>query len=131
MNTMTSKEVVQAFFKDWEKGFIPAFERWIHPDGIWQNTGLPDQQGKEAVMNWVKKYNDIVKMTFGRVEMISIACDGDHKVLTERIDHLWGDSGQTHSAKIMGTFEIKDGLIIRYSDYFDVSAFNPDAFIKN
>jgi len=129
MNNMPAKDVVLAFFKDWETGFAAAFERWIHPDGIWQNTGLPDQVGKDAIMAWLAKYNAIMEMPYGRVEMLSLACDGDNKVLTERVDHLWNDDDKRHSAKIMGTFEIQDGLILRYSDYFDASQFNAEAFL--
>ena len=81
-------------------------------------------------MAWLRKYNEIVQLPFGRAEILSIACDGESKVLTERIDHLWNDQGGRHSAHIMGTFEVQDGLIVRYADYFDASQFNPQAFLE-
>ena len=129
MAEMSAKEVVLAFLRGWETGFVPAFERWMHPDAVWQNTGLPEQQGKTAIMAWLRRYNDIMQMPFGRAEVLHIACDGG-TVLTERIDHLWGEGGQRHSARIMGAFEVKGGLISRYSDYFDASQFKPDEFLK-
>ena len=119
---MTPRQVVEAFLKDWETGFKPAFERWFHPDGVWQNTGFPDRVGKPAVLALLDEYLATFNMEFGRAEMTSIACDG-RKVLTERIDHLWSADGRKHSAKIMGTFEVKDGLIARYSDYLDPTPF--------
>lgn len=129
MAEKTAKEVVLAFLKDWETGFVGAFDRWMHPDGVWENTGLPDQRGKAAVMAWLDKYNEIIQMPCGRAEIVNIACDGN-KVLTERVDHLWGGDGRKHSAKIMGIFEVKDGLVIRYADYFDASQFKPDEFLE-
>lgn len=129
MSGMSAKDVVLAFLNDWETGFVGAFERWMHPQALWQNTGLPDQQGKAAVMAWLHKYNDIMQMPYGRAEIVSIACDGD-KVLTERIDHLWGDGDRRHSTRIMGAFEVQDGLIIRYADYFDAGQFKPDEFMS-
>jgi limonene-1,2-epoxide hydrolase len=92
------RAVVLRFLKDWEDGFLGAFERWMHPDA-------------------------------GRAEVLHIACDGG-TVLTERIDHLWGETGQRHSAPIMGAFEVKVGLIWRYSDYFDASQFKPEEFLE-
>lgn len=54
---------------------------------------------------------------------IGIAASGS-TVLTERIDHLYNeDRSRTHSTRIMGGFEVKDGKIIRYSDYFDPRQF--------
>jgi limonene-1,2-epoxide hydrolase len=120
---LTARQVVEGFFKDWETGFTPAFERWMHPDAVWRNTGFPDAVGKAAVMGLLGQYLQVSAMPYGRVEMRSIAIEGDTKVLTERVDHLWSDDGKTHSAKIMGTFEVRDGQILRYSDYFDPTAF--------
>ena|SRR5271156_4266281 len=115
-------EVVRRFLIAWETGFTPAFLRWFHPDGVWQNTGFPDAVGKPAALALLDQYLATFAMAYGRAEIISIAVDSN-KVLTERIDHLWSDAGATHSAKIMGTFEVRDGLIARYSDYFDPTPF--------
>jgi limonene-1,2-epoxide hydrolase len=119
---LTPQQVVEAFVKAWEGGFIPAFERWMHPDALWQNTGFPDAVGKTQVMALLDRYLRVSRMPYGRVELKGVAAAGD-LVLTERIDHLWSDDGLTHSAKIMGAFEVKDGLIARYSDYFDPTPF--------
>lgn len=127
MSEMTAREVVEAFFKDWETGFIGAFEKWIAPDAVWQNTGLPDCVGFDAIMAQLHKYNAISQMPYGRVDMISIMSEGD-TVLTERIDNLWSDEGETHAAKIMGALQVRDGKIVRYSDYMDISAFKPEEY---
>jgi limonene-1,2-epoxide hydrolase len=129
MAVQTAQEVVLAFLKDWETGFRGAFERWMHPDAVWQNTGLPDQHGKAAIMAWLGKYNEIMQMPYGRAEIVNIAGNGN-TVLTERVDHLWGEEGRRHSAKIMGAFEVRDGLIGRYADYFDASQFKPEQFLE-
>lgn len=127
MGEMTAREVVEAFFKDWETGFTEAFEKWIAPGCVWQNTGLPDAVGTDAIMAQLAQYNAISKMPYGRVEMIAIMAEGD-TVLTERVDHLWSDDGRSHSAKIMGALQVRDGRIVRYSDYMDISAFQPHEY---
>ncbi|GGC19231.1 hypothetical protein GCM10011371_03610 [Novosphingobium marinum] len=127
MSQLTARQVVEAFFSDWETGFVGSFEKWIAEDAVWQNTGMPDVAGKPAIMEHLRKYNDITNMPYGRVEMINIMSEGD-TVLTERIDHLWGEGPERHSVKIMGALQARDGKIVRYSDYLDIRAFEPEKF---
>ncbi|GGD84633.1 nuclear transport factor 2 family protein [Croceicoccus mobilis] len=127
MGKPTARETVEAFFKDWETGFVGAFEKWMAEDAVWQNTGMPDCVGYDAVMSHLRKYNEVSQMPYGRVEMINIMSEGD-TVLTERIDHLWGDGPETHAAKIMGALQVRDGKITRYSDYLDISQFEPEKY---
>ncbi len=123
--TMSAAEkIVRDFFIAWEQqGFIPAFERYMHPDATWQNLGFPDCQGKQAYMALLRQYNEFSGMPYGRVELKNIVASGN-VVLTERVDNLFNAAGDaTHPAPIMGTFVIEDGLIKRYSDYFDPRQF--------
>lgn len=125
MTTSTEpKEVVLAFLKTWEtEGFVPAFERHLGPDALWQNTGFPDCKGREAYMKLLHYYQEFSQMPYARVEMKNLAVAGN-VVLTERIDHLYNqDRSRQHSAPIMGTFVVENGLIQRYSDYFDAAQF--------
>jgi limonene-1,2-epoxide hydrolase len=122
--TNEAEKVVRGFFDSWEKdGFIPAFEKYLHDDVLYQNLGFDDVRGKEAAIGVVKYYLSVSDMPFGWVEYLGIASVGN-LVLTERIDHLF-DEGKTkkHATKIMGAFEVKDGKISRYSDYFDPRQF--------
>lgn len=123
----TPLEVVNAFLKDWEVGFVPAFDRWLHPDCLWTNAGQPDCHGKAAIDALLNQYLEVSNMPYGRVDMISCATTGN-KVLTERIDNLYGEGGEgpdAHALPIMGVFEVNGGLITRYSDYCDPTPFKP------
>lgn len=121
---MSPRAVVEAFFKDWETSFVEAFDRWLDPDCLWQNSGFPDARGKAAIQEILDAYLAVSDKPYGRVEMISIATSGN-KVLTERIDHLWGDHDNHHSIRIMGCLEVEGGRITRYADYTDPRPFIP------
>lgn len=127
MESAAPIDVVRQFLKDWENGFVGAFEKWMSDDALWQNTGFPDAKGRDAYMDLLRRYQSVTAMPYGRAEIINIASAGD-VVLTERVDHLWGDGEHKHSAKIMGAFVVRDGRIVRYSDHFDASKFNPEKF---
>jgi limonene-1,2-epoxide hydrolase len=122
-----AEKVVRAFFDSWDKdGFVVAFEKHLHDDVLYQNLGFDDVKGKKAALGVIDYYLSISNMPYGWVEYIAIASSGN-MVLTERVDHLFNaDKTKKHATKIMGAFEVKDGKIIRYSDYFD-----PRQFLQN
>lgn len=120
------KDVVLAFFQDWEThGFVPAFERWMAPNAVWENTfpPCPKAEGRDAYMGLLEQYQAFSQMPFARVEVKNIAVSGN-TVMTERVDNLYNaDRSIQHSAPIAGIFVVENGLITRYADYFDASAF--------
>jgi len=124
MSDTSPESVVRNFFKAWESdGFVPAFERYMADDGVWQNAGFPEAIGKQAYMELMAQYNGFSGMPFGRVEIRNIAVNGK-AVLTERVDNLFNaDRSRTHAAPIMGTFIVEKGKIVRYADYFDPRPF--------
>lgn len=58
-----------------------------------------------------------------RVDVLAIAevsAGGVDKVLTERVDHLLDGSGRViMSARCMGVFEVADGKITAWRDFFE------------
>ena len=125
MTSNTNPEsVVRAFFESWEAdGFVPAFQRYLDPEALWQNCGFPDCKGRDACLGLLRHYQQFSQMPYARVRIKHMASVGN-TVLTERIDHLYNaDRSRQHSAWIMGTFEVSNGLITRYSDYFDPGPF--------
>lgn len=57
------------------------------------------------------------------MDLLSIAQDGD-KVLTERVDHLLGKDGEVQNAiPVMGIFEVREGKIVAWREYFDITPF--------
>ena len=55
-------------------------------------------------------------------EVLSIAENGD-KVLTERVDNFVMAGGKNVSLPVMGVFQIRDGKICLWRDYFDLASF--------
>ena len=55
-------------------------------------------------------------------EILSIAENGN-KVLTERVDRFEMPGGKKIDLPVMGTFEINNGKITAWRDYFDLNTF--------
>ena len=74
-------------------------------------------QGKDAIQGVIEQF----MAPFDRCdwEIKRIAANGD-TVLTERIDRFLG--AKTVELPVMGAFEIRDGKIAAWRDYFDLGA---------
>ena len=74
-------------------------------------------EGKDAIKGVIEQF----MQPFERCEweMTHIAAAGD-VVLTERVDRFIG--AKNVELPVMGTFEIKDGKIAVWRDYFDLAA---------
>jgi len=115
---MSNTQIVLDFIDAWNRLDWDAVVAAVAEDVIYHNIPMEKVEGREAAaavftgmqaesMNW---------------EVISIAENGN-KVLTERVDNIGLPGGKKVSLPVMGTFEIEDGLIKEWRDYFDLATF--------
>jgi limonene-1,2-epoxide hydrolase len=119
------KETVIAFLKLWEEpgGMAESIRAYFTPATAWENVGLAVTTGPDEAMGFIAAFETQVAMSTARVDLLALAEAGD-KVLTERIDHILGADGKpVMSIPVMGVFEVRDGKIAAWRDYFDTRAF--------
>ena len=118
---MTSSiELVQQFCDEWGKGSgIDAILDYFTDDAVYHNIPVDPLTGKDAIKNMIGMFTTGVdKIEF---QMRHIAANGD-VVLTERLD-VFTYPDKIVSLPVMGTFEIKDGKIAAWRDYFDLQQY--------
>lgn len=116
--------LVESFIAMWEQpgGLDRAVEAFFTPATVWVNEGLTRTVGIEAALEVNRMFAEKLGMAAIRVDMLAVA-EVDDKVLTERIDHMIDADGRLLlSARVMGTFELRDGRIAAWRDYFDSRA---------
>jgi limonene-1,2-epoxide hydrolase len=136
---MTPVETVQAFIAALERLDFEAALDFCADSIEYQNVPLPADHGKAAVLATLRRFS-LLGNEF-KVEMKNIALgqgrpaaatpavagpsprsvsppDTDGTVLTERIDILAGP-GIRLEFWVCGTFEVKNGKIALWRDYFD------------
>ncbi|MDG2003341.1 MAG: limonene-1,2-epoxide hydrolase family protein [Novosphingobium sp.] len=114
-------KLVEDFIAMWDApdGIDRAVEAWFTPETVWENHGLTNTTGIDAALEVNRMFGEKLGMHSIKVDMLAVAEVGN-KVLTERIDHIIdGDGGAMMSAPVMGIFEIADGKIAAWRDYFD------------
>ena len=115
----TPTEVVQQFCAAFAVKDVDTIASLLADDVVYHNVGMEPAVGKEASLAMIQGFLDMAEvMTF---EIHRIAANGD-SVLTERTDTFTINGAQAPIA-VMGTFDLRDGLIVAWRDYFDMQMF--------
>jgi len=117
----TNTDHVLKFFAAWEARDLDAILAGLAPDAIYHNIPMSQLTGHDeiraALAPFLAGANDICWTVH------HIAESGAGVVLTERSD-VFVMGPKTVSLPVMGTFELKDGLITAWRDYFDLGDFH-------
>ena len=90
-------------------------------DVVWETVGLPAHRGRDACLAYLDDVHARTGMTHCTIEVLNIASVGD-VVLTERVDSMYrADGTKIMEFRLMGALELRDGLIVRYTDYLDTA----------
>jgi limonene-1,2-epoxide hydrolase len=110
--------VVEAFLSAMEAQDLDLALSYLADDIVYQNVPMPADRGKPAVVRTLELFGRFV--TGFEVRMINIA-ERDGVVLTERVDVLTGPM-LFLDIWVCGTFEVRDGKITVWRDYFDMGS---------
>ena len=112
----TPEEVVQEFCAAFATKDVDTISSLLADDVVYHNVGMAPAVGKDASVAMIQGFLDMAeKMTF---EIHRIAANGD-SVLTERTD-TFTINGADSPVAVMGTFDLRDGKIVAWRDYFDM-----------
>jgi limonene-1,2-epoxide hydrolase len=118
-------ETVSTFlarFSEGKEGLYDSVRKTFTPKTVWENVGLAVTTGPEEAIELAKQFEQQMGVASVAVEVKTIAATGN-SVLTERIDHLLSADGtEVEGSAVMGAFEVEDGKIIAWRDYFDTAA---------
>jgi limonene-1,2-epoxide hydrolase len=112
-------DVVQSFCDSWAKGDIDALMDYFTDGAVYHNIPMDPMTGKDAIRAAIAGFTTGVDSVEFRV--IHIGGNGNI-VLTERVD-IFRMPKATIELPVMGTFEIADGKIAAWRDYFDLNQF--------
>jgi limonene-1,2-epoxide hydrolase len=113
---MSPGQVVMAFIGHLNVMHLDAAWALLDPNVVYHNIPMAPVTGPDAVA-----------AVFGQIPMVAMdwethamAVDGA-TVLTERTDRFTLKDGRTVALRVMGAFEVVDGRIIQWRDYFDLN----------
>ena len=112
-------DVVQEFCDSWAKGDLDALMEFFTDDAVYHNIPVAPVTGRDAIRETIAGFTAGVDSVEFRV--LNISANGAI-VLTERVDAFITPT-VTIELPVMGTFEVVDGKIAAWRDYFDLNQF--------
>ncbi len=117
MSEAENIDLVRRFCAAWTMGDIPKIVEFFTDDAVYHNMPMQPIQGKDAIKGVIEQFMAPFERADWEIKQIVAAGD---IVLTERVDRFIGE--KTVELPVMGTFEIRDGKIAAWRDYFDLAA---------
>jgi len=117
-------DIVRRFCAAWADNMGPAeLAAFFTDDAVYHNIPLEPVTGREAIAKNIASFirpgaPGIEAIQFG---VIHIAANGPI-VMTERVD-VFKVPNKSFELPVMGTFEVRDGKISAWRDYFDLNMF--------
>ena len=112
-------EVVRRFCAAWADGDLDAIVGAFTDDAVYHNIPLDPVVGPEAIRTFIEGFTGGVEAVEFQIRNIVGAGD---VVLTERVD-VFVTPDRRIELPVMGTFELRDGRIAAWRDYFDLQSF--------
>jgi limonene-1,2-epoxide hydrolase len=115
---MSNTKIIEAFIDAWNRMDWDAIDDLMAEDIFYHNIPMQPIEGRAAASAFVRGMAPVGVDW----KLLSIAENGN-KVLTERLDNFDLTGGKKLSIPVMGTFEIENGRIKAWRDYFDLATF--------
>src|ERR1700752_2808393 len=117
-------EVVRRFCAGWSDNIQTVeLAAFFTDDAVYHNIPQAPIAGREAIANTIDSFIRPGPPGIESIEfrVINIAANGPVG-MTERVD-VFRVSGRSFELQVMGTFEVTDGRISAWRDYFDLNQF--------
>jgi limonene-1,2-epoxide hydrolase len=117
-------EVVRRFCAGWSANIATAeLAAFFTEDAVYHNIPQTPVTGRQAIANTIDSFIRPGPPGIESIEfrVINIAANGP-VVMTERVD-VFRLSDRSFELPVMGTFDISDGKINAWRDYFDLNQF--------
>lgn len=108
-------EIVQGFCTTWEQGEYDRFAEYLADDAVFHMLPIDPVVGIPGIVAECQKLDGLGQT---KIRITNLAAAGN-VVFTERIDAL-EMSGRVGELPVTGVFEIEDGKIAAWRDYFDM-----------
>lgn len=115
--------LIERFVAAWQQPDIDALAGYFTDDAVYHNMPMRPVQGRDAIR--AAFAGILTPGTEASWEMVNIAAHGN-VVLTERVDRFVLN-GRPVAIPVMGAFELRDGKISAWRDYFDLQTWQKQA----
>jgi limonene-1,2-epoxide hydrolase len=117
---MTPGEIVAALIKANEARDVDAIVALMADDAVYENVPMSALKGHEEIRSLLGPFLGSAKSCAW--EVLHQVEQGD-VVMNERVDRFTMADGKDVAVRVAGVFEIRDGKVAVWRDYFDLAEF--------
>ena len=122
-----SEKLVRGFLGGWEGGDLEALCGAFADDAVYHNVPVAPIEGIVGIRAIFQAFLDAFAKA--KLDIVTLAAEPG-LVLVERIDYFTMHDGREVVLPVNGVFEVRDGKIVRFSDYFDLADFERQSGFK-
>jgi limonene-1,2-epoxide hydrolase len=119
VGNVDNEKIIREFIEAWSRLDAEELAGYFAEDGVYHNMPAGPVKGRDNVKNMIEGF--IASWTETQWEILNLVSSGD-VVIAERLDRTKaGDKGVDLPCN--GVFEMKDGKIQVWRDYFDLGTY--------
>jgi len=122
-----SEKLVRGFLGSWEDRDLDVICEAFADDAVYHNVPVAPITGIDGIRSIFRAFLDA--FAEAKLDIVTLAAEPG-LVLAERIDYFTMTDGRKVVLPVNGVFEVRDGKIVRFSDYFDLADFEQQSGFK-
>ncbi|MCV7413169.1 limonene-1,2-epoxide hydrolase [Mycobacterium florentinum] len=122
-----SERLVRDFLGSWQARSLENICSGFADDAVYHNVPVAPIEGIAGIRAVFQAFLDA--FADAKLDILSLAA-APGLVLVERIDYFTMNDGRKVVLPVTGVFEVKNGKIARFSDYFDLADFEAQSGMK-
>ena len=127
LSAAESRALVTRFLDSWARRDIDTIMTCFSDDAVYHNVPVAPIAGREGIRAVFDAFLGLFESL--ELETVNMVAEPD-LVFSERVDHFRLRDGRTFDLPVNGVFEIENGRIKRFSDYFDLASFEGPSGMK-
>ncbi|GBG39059.1 limonene-1,2-epoxide hydrolase family protein [Mycobacterium montefiorense] len=122
-----SEKLVRDFLGSWQARNLESVCSYFADDAVYHNVPVEPIEGMVGIRGIFQAFLDA--FADAKLDILALAAEPG-LVLAERIDYFTMNDGRKIVLPVTGVFEVKNGKIARFSDYFDLADFESQSGMK-
>jgi limonene-1,2-epoxide hydrolase len=122
-----SEKLVRDFLGAWEDRDVEIICGAFADNAVYHNVPVAPITGIAGIRTIFQAFLDA--FAEAKLDIVTLAAEPG-LVLAERIDYFTMNDGRKVVLPVNGVFEVRDGKIVRFSDYFDLADFERQSGFK-
>jgi limonene-1,2-epoxide hydrolase len=123
----TPEQLVRDFLGAWPRRDLDELMSFFAPDAVYHNVPVAPCGGAAAIREIFAGF--LATMPGIVLDVVNLVA-ANSLVMAERIDRFVMPDGNRFDLPVTGVFEVRDGAIVAFRDYFDLATFERGSGLK-